>query len=273
MFQSNRFGNTPPIVLNLIIINALFLLVTVVLKNQEIDIVSIFGLHSFYSSEFRIWQPLTNIFLHGDIGHLFFNMFSLWMFGRILEQVWGDKKFLIFFLFTGVGASLLNSIVNIAEVEYARYAFDQAISNLSPDTFFSILKSHQLELKPEVEAYFGNWYKNPSSPEFINQAKEILLGSKVMYVEALSKTITIGASGAVYGVLLAFGVLFPNMTLMLIIPPVPIKAKYMVMIFAAFELYFGISGKQPGIAHFAHLGGMLIAFIILRYWKKHNMMY
>lgn len=273
MLQSNPFGNTPKVVLNLIIVNALLLLVTIVMDNQGLDLTNILGLHSFYSKDFGAWQLLTNIFLHGSLTHLFFNMFSLWMFGRILEQVWGGKKFLIFYIFTGVGASILNSVVNIAEIEYARHAFDQAIANISPDTFFQMLQSHHLELKPEVESYFGGWYNDPNNADFIKQGRVILESSKNIYIDALSKTVTIGASGSVYGVLLAFGMLFPNMMLMLLIPPIPIKAKYMVMIFAAIELYLGISGKQPGIAHFAHLGGMLVAFIILRYWKKNNMMY
>lgn len=262
-------GSTPPVVLNLIIINALMLLLTWFLGNMNIDIVNILGLHSFYSSSFYIWQPITNIFLHGDIMHLFFNMFSLWMFGRILEQVWGGKKFLLYYLMTGVGASLLNSVVTIAEVEWMRHSAEQVLANTTPDTFFDFVKSYAPGAKGEISSFLDGWYNSPKDTAYIKEAKEAVY----TIMDARSDSITIGASGSVYGVLLAFGMLFPNMMLLLLFPPIPIKAKYMVMIFAAFELYFGISGKQSGIAHFAHLGGMLVGFFIIRYWKKHNMMY
>lgn len=269
MFQQNRIGSTPPVVLNLIIINALMLLLTWFLGNMNIDIIDTFGLHSFYSSSFRIWQPLTNIFLHGDITHLFFNMFSLWMFGRILEQVWGGKKFLLYYLMTGIGASLLNSVVTIAETEWMRSSAEQVIANMTPDTFFDFVKSYAPGAKGEISGFLDGWYNHPKDTTYINEAKRAVYA----IMETRENGITIGASGSVYGVLLAFGMLFPNMMLLLLIPPIPIKAKYMVMIFAGIEIYFGFSGKQPGIAHFAHLGGMLVGYFIIRYWKKHNLMY
>lgn len=273
MFQTNRFGNTPPVVLNLIIINALMLLMTFVFDGQNLDLTRMLGLYSFYSPNYHWWQFITANFMHANLTHLFFNMFSLWMFGRILEQVWGGKKFLIFYLATGVGAMLLNSLVNLAEVEYARYAFENTLNNLTPDAFFSVLSNHHLTLNPDVEAYLGGWYKDPNNVEYIKQAKLILSQSTDYYIAQLSSIPTVGASGSVYGVLLGFGMLFPNMMIMLLIPPIPMKAKYMVMIFAGIELFLGISGKQVGIAHFAHLGGMLVAFIIIRYWKQNNQMY
>lgn len=270
MFQQNRLGSTPPVVLNLIIVNALMLLLTWFLGNMNVDIIQVFGLHSFYSDSFRIWQPLTNIFLHGDIAHLFFNMFSLWMFGKILEQVWGGKKFLLYFIATGVGASLLNSVVTVVEIEFMRHSAEQVLTNMSPDTFFEFVKSYAPGAKGEISGFLDGWYSHPKDLGFANEAKRFVY--EIMAAREQGG-VTIGASGAVFGVLLAFGMLFPNMMLLLLIPPIPIKAKYMVMIFAAIEVYFGFSGKQPGIAHFAHLGGMLIGFIIIRYWKKHNMLY
>lgn len=273
MFQTNRFGNTPPVVLNLIIINALMLLMTFVFDGQNLDITRMLGLYSFYSPSYHWWQFITANFMHANPTHLFFNMFSLWMFGRILEQVWGGKKFLIFYLATGVGAMLLNSIINIVEIEYARSVFENAINNLSPDTFFKILNKYPPVDSTDIETYFGGWYNDPHNIEYIKSATARLELLKISYINHLSSYPTVGASGSVYGVLLGFGMLFPNMMIMLLIPPIPMKAKYMVMIFAGIELFLGISGKQVGIAHFAHLGGMLVAFIIIRYWKQNNQMY
>lgn len=270
MLQSNRLGNTPPVVLNLIIINALFLLITKVMGNSGTSLVDMLGLHTFFSPEFRVWQLFTNIFLHGDFWHLFFNMFSLWMFGRILEQVWGGKKFLIYYLATGVGASILNSLVNIAEIEMLRRSAEEVLANMSPDAFFSFISQHASAFKAGLnDEFMTQWYKTPDNPMFIREAKNVIY----MIIQNRESVVTIGASGSVFGVLLAFGMLFPNMMIMLLIPPIPLKAKYMVMIFAGIELFFGFSGKQPGIAHFAHLGGMLVGFFIIRYWRKHNSLY
>lgn len=269
MLQSNRFG-TPPVVLNLIIINALMLLITVVMGKSGLSLVDMLGLHTFYSSDFRVWQLFTNIFLHGDITHLFFNMFSLWMFGRVLEQVWGGKKFLVYFLATGVGASILNSLVNLAEIEYVRRSAEETLAALSPDTFYSFISHHAGNLKAALnDDFMTQWYKYPNTEAFISEAKNVIYA----VVQNRESVVTIGASGSVYGVLLAFGMMFPNMMIMLLIPPIPLKAKYMVMIFAGIELFFGFTGKQPGIAHFAHLGGMLVGYFIVRYWQKHNSMY
>jgi len=270
MFQNNRIGQTSPVVLNLIIINALMLLVTWYLDKLDINIVNVLGLHSYYSSNFGVWQLFTNIFLHGDISHLFFNMFSLWMFGRLLEQVWGGKKFLLYFIATGVGASFLNSLVTIAEIEMMRKSAEEAIANVSPDTLFAFVKSYAPGAKEYANEIISQWNSNLSNPAYADYSKQLIADIVQARIEG---GVTIGASGAIYGVLLAFGMLFPNMVLMLIIPPVPIKAKYMVMIFAAIELYLGLSGKQTGIAHFAHLGGMVVGFFIVRYWKRHNLMY
>ena len=163
------------------------------------------------------------MFLHANFQHIFFNMFAVWMFGRVLEQVWGPKRFLTYYLLCGIGAGLIQEVV-----QYIEYA--TVLSNYdSVQTPFGII---------------------PMS-EYLNQMT------------------TVGASGAVYGILLAFGMLFPNSEMFVFPLPVPIKAKYFVMGYAALELVLGITGGD-GIAHFAHLGGMLFGLILILYWRKKN---
>ncbi|MFR9650136.1 MAG: rhomboid family intramembrane serine protease [Rikenellaceae bacterium] len=183
---------TPPVVLNLIIINMLSLMATYLFPQVEY----LFGLRSFESDYFRLYQVITYMFLHADFSHLFFNMFALWMFGRQLEYDLGSQKFLTYYMVCGIGAGLIQLAVSL------------------------------------VEPY----------------------------------SVTVGASGSVFGLLLAYGVLHPNNIIMLLIPPIPIKAKWFVVIYGALELFMGIRGVG-NVAHFAHLGGMIWGFGLLYYWK------
>ncbi|MFI3286297.1 MAG: rhomboid family intramembrane serine protease [Rikenellaceae bacterium] len=187
----------PPVVLNLIIVNCLVLMATR-LFNYDF-MYRYFALWGVESPLFNLYQVVTYMFMHADINHLFFNMFSLWMFGRTLEQVMGQKKFLTYYMVCGIGAGLIQLAVSGASGAF---------------------------------------------------------------------TPTVGASGSVFGLLLAFGVLFPNQVIMLLIPPIPIKAKWFVMIYGVIELFLGVSGRQVGVAHFAHLGGMIWGYMLLMYWKK-----
>jgi membrane associated rhomboid family serine protease len=168
-------------------------------------------------------------------------MFALYMFGRVLESVWGPKRFLTFYLVTGVGAAFLHTVVNFIE-------YESVVSKLSPDVVEQI-KLNGYNLWAE-----GKTYSDP------------LMSKLVMILN----TPTVGASGAVFGILLGFGMLFPNTQLMLLFPPIPIKAKYFVMGYGAIELFLGISQPGSNIAHFAHLGGMLFGFILIKYWNKNS---
>jgi membrane associated rhomboid family serine protease len=181
------------------------------------------------------------MFMHGGLTHLFFNMFALYMFGRVLESVWGPKRFLTFYLVTGIGAAALHTAVNFFE-------YYQVTSQLSPD---------QIEYVKEVGYGIFAGGKNFTEP----------LLSKL---NLLLNTPTVGASGAVFGILLGFGMLFPNTQLMLLFPPIPIKAKYFVMGYGAIELYLGFSQSGSNIAHFAHLGGMLFGYFMIKYWNRHS---
>ncbi len=197
----------PPVVKNIMIINAIMLLATFVIRSRfGINLNEWLALYYFESDFFYPHQLITSMFMHGDLSHLFFNMFTLYMFGVTLESVWGSKRFLTYYLITGLGASLVHWLVTFIRIADAPYLINSSV---------------------------------------------------------------IGASGAVYGVLLAFGVLFPNTRIMLLIPPIPLKAKHFVLIIGAIALFSGF-GNIPGdnVAHFAHLGGMIFGFILLKYWSK-----
>jgi membrane associated rhomboid family serine protease len=216
------FTSLPPVIKNLLIINALMLVITYFAEDFMYGTFSLF----FFESElFRPFQFVTHMFMHGGIFHLFFNMYSLVIFGVVLEHVWGSQKFFLYYMVTGLGAAALHSLVLWMDYSSQVAAFEA-----------------------------GNQYA-------------------LQNIQTLLATPTVGASGAVYGVLLAYGMLFPNNVLQLIFPPIALKAKWFVLIFGALELWLGISNTGGNIAHFAHLGGMLFGFILIKYWKKNNKMY
>ncbi len=235
----NPLLNIPAVTKNLIIINILFWLASLIMS--KLELVGLLGLYFPESKNFRLYQVITYMFMHSTagIGHIFFNMFALYMFGRVLESVWGPKRFLTFYMITGIGAALLHMAVTYFE-------YRSIISKITPE-----------EIEYVKEAGYRIWSegKNFTAP----------LAGKL---NAILNTPTVGASGAVFGILLGFGMLFPNTELMLLFPPIPIKAKYFVVGYGAIELFFGISGIQGSVAHFAHLGGMLFGFILVWYWRK-----
>ena len=230
----------PPVVKNLIIINVVMLLLTELLKVMSgVNLNGILGLYFPKSEFFRTWQVVTHMFMHGGFVHLLFNMFALWMFGRILEQVWGPKRFLLYYLVTGLGAAFFfelvqwiqyNKVMDLLSPEQLQYVYDRGSATISMNQNFS----------------------DPAMGK----------------LNSILNVPVVGASGAVYGVLLAFGVLFPNTQLMFIFPPIPVRAKYVVIGYAAIELYLAITSPGSNIAHAAHLGGMIFGYIMIRYWRK-----
>jgi membrane associated rhomboid family serine protease len=238
--MNNGFAGLPPIVKNIIILNIVMLLLTFALKAVwGTDLNSILGLYFPESDHFRSWQIVSHMFMHGGFIHLFFNMFALFMFGSVLERVWGPQRFLIYYLITGLGAAFTHEMV--MWLQYTR-----SMAALSPEELQHIYDS----------------------------GLEVLRSGKVYTVDAaqtlntILNTPTVGASGAVFGVLLAFGMLFPNTQLMLIFPPIPIKAKYFVLAYGAIELYLAVTSPGSNIAHAAHLGGMIFGYLLIRYWRK-----
>ena len=223
-------NNMPTVTKNLLIINVLVFLAGYALQGYGVDLDSMFGLHYFMASDFRVYQLFTYLFLHGGFTHLFFNMFAVWMFGRILEHVWGSKRFLFYYFVCGVGAGLCQELVQFVD--------------------------YTMELAPYARVDVGG-------------------GFIISMGEYLNMMNTVGASGAVYGILLAFGMLFPNEQMFIFPLPMPIKAKYFVIGYAAIELLQGLANRGGQIAHFAHLGGMLFGFLLIMYWrnKKRNEQY
>ncbi len=240
-----RFNLLPEVIKNLLIINGLFYLASVVLGSVfGLDLARLLGIYLPFSEHFEPYQIVTHMFMHGNLGHIFFNMFALWMFGYALENVWGPKRFLIYYLVTGFGAAFLHLGVTYFEFSMIR---DQ----ISDIQLQDILANGQSALLN------GQNYVDP-----------ILAKANL-----LLNTPTVGASGAVFGVLLAFGMMFPNQPVYIYFL-FPIKAKYLVMIFGALELYNGIANDpDSNIAHFAHLGGMLFGYLLIRYWRNNSSTY
>ena len=240
-YQIESFRHLPDVVKNLLIINGLFFLATITLDGLGFDMYRFFGLHQFQSADFMPHQFVTHLFMHGNFTHLFFNMFALWMFGKVLENVWGGRKFLIYYMITGLGAAAIHLGVS----QYEIMSLQSQISVLNLETLLN-------EGSTILES--GQNYSHP------------IMGK----LNLLIHTPTVGASGAVFGVLLAFGMLFPN-ALLYVYFAIPIKAKYFVIIYGLLELYAGISNNPAdNVAHFAHLGGMIFGFFLINYWRKNS---
>lgn len=237
-------NNITPVVKNLLIINVIFYLASMFFETQGIDLAEILGAHYFNSPKFQIWQPITYMFMHANVMHIFFNMFGLYMFGSILENHWGSKRFLNFYLITGLGALALQWGVQAFELyQVTGSVIDQG--NLPLD----LLAKRQF---------------NPQLFSEIDSAKiaSVYFGTMV------------GASGAVFGIMTAFAVLYPNLELMLMFIPVPVKAKYFIPGYIVLELFLGISKIEgDSVAHFAHLGGALIGFILVKLWRNKSNYY
>jgi membrane associated rhomboid family serine protease len=235
------FQNMPPVVKNLLLLNiAIFVIATLLQITIGTDLNSILGLYYIKSDAFRPFQLITHMFMHGGFMHILFNMYALWMFGQILERVWGPKRFFIFYMFTGLGAAVLHSAV----IYYQVYDVSKTMSPEAINTVFE------------------------KGLTAIQQGKNFVDASMAQ-LNYLIHIPTVGASGAVFGLLLGFGMLFPNTELYLMFIPIPIKAKYFVMGYGAIELFGGIANRpDDNIAHFAHLGGMLFGFIMIKIWNK-----
>lgn len=277
-FRPQRFQVLPTVVKNLIIINAIMLLLDYVMKKYGISLADYLGLHYWTSSYFKPWQIVTHMFMHGDIGHLFFNMFALWMFGNVIENIWGPKRFLIFYFVCGIGAALCHLTVLGFEFGAIEKAFNLYQHSPTVDHFERFILQHI----DGDRSYFMNllheWQNNPGDISFRNKSAldihQYLHGgfnvNTHLPFKGLMDQVTVGASGAVFGVLFAFGYLFPN-TELYIYFLFPLKAKYFVALYALAELFYGIQNSAgDNVAHFAHLGGMLFAFLLLRYWQKNN---
>ena len=224
-YSNERRGflaNIPPAVKNIIFINILVMLMTMIKKDFMYETFALFYPTSPF---FHWWQPVTHMFMHGGFWHLFFNMYTLWIFGSVLERVWGAKKFLLFYFVTGLGAALVHT-----GVEW--------------------LQMH-------------NWLAEAAGGSYAAQ----------LSIHTLKMTPTVGASGAIYGVLMGYAMLYPDAMMALVFPPIAMKAKWFVLIFGAIELLTGVTGTGGNIAHFAHLGGLIFGYLLMMYWRKKRTLY
>lgn len=219
-YSPTGFRVLSTVVKHLLIINVLMFVAAFTFERFNIDLANIFGLHFFKASDFRVYQIITYMFMHANFGHLFFNMFALWMFGNTLENIWGSKRFLLFYMVCGIGAGICQEVV-----QYIQYATSLA------------------------------------QYETVNMSGHLI--SMDSYLNMMT---TVGASGAIYGLLLAFGMMFPDSRIYLYFL-FPIKAKWFVIGYAVLELIMGIGGAD-NVAHFAHLGGMLFGLLLILYWRK-----
>lgn len=251
-----------PVVRNLLIINVVFFF----LQGLVPTMVGFFSLHSVFSSAFMPHQFVSYMFLHGSIGHLFSNMLGLFFFGPVLEQqVLGTKRFLIFYFVTGIGAGLLYAGINYYEMSQLKQAVDLYTQYPSADAFLDFVNRFAPDLKRDTNIldFLNSFEEKPTDVSYIKESLRFVAGRYDQQVDVPM----VGASGAIFGIIMAFGLLFPNMEMFLLFIPFPIKAKYFVTAYGLYELYSGIYQKDSGVAHFAHIGGMLFAFLLLKLWR------
>jgi membrane associated rhomboid family serine protease len=266
MLRPGGFSAFPPVVKNLLIINGLmFLALMTVGPRLGLDLNRILGLYYPASPSFEPYQIFTHLFMHGSLGHLFSNMFALWMFGSMLENVWGSKRMLVYYILTGLGAAILHLVVSGIEITILQNSVSEYIANPGIEQFrLFIAETVPRPFIPDFQRLLVAWQQSPESSFYLENS----LSLAQQLVQVKLNIPTVGASGAVFGILMAFGLMFPNMNIYLFFA-IPIKAKYFVMGYGFFELYMGLA-NNPGdnVAHFAHLGGMLFGFLILKYWQK-----
>jgi len=256
-----------PYVQRLLILNiGLFILSGVL---SSLDLNEKLALHSIYSDSFQPYQFVTYMFMHAGFMHIFGNMLGLYFFGPLLEHFLGFKKFLVLYFVCGIGAGLLYWGLNAYEVQGVREDAIAYIQTPNPDAYNVFIHEHFKRGfdNPEVVKSMDDYATNPESITYINNSKEI-----VRYItDKQSDFSLVGASGSIFGILMAFALLFPNTELMLLFPPIPIKAKYLVGAYALFEIYsLYANSPDDNVAHFAHITGMIFAFILIRYWKTNR---
>lgn len=319
-YRPTGFKFLPPVVKNILIISGLFYLAKIGFASAFlINLEDLLGMHYFASEKFKFYQLITYMFMHGDFSHIFFNMFAFWMFGYVLENVWGSKRFLIFFLVTGLGAALIQMLVFYFETAPVLDAINTFQSDPSLEKFKHFMESENFRIisneinnkainfqnhynslifKADSLTTIANTYRGADLSSVQNiigdslhvnsdsvqiQAINALEQSKLVNEQALSASIdfitdyrksflnaplVVGASGAVFGILLAFGMMFPNSRIYIYFA-FPIKAKWFVIFYGAIELFAGIANTSgDNVAHFAHLGGMLFGLILILLWRK-----
>jgi len=260
----------PPVTKSLLILTVIVFLITLVTErylNTKV-MMDYLALYKIQSSLFFPTQLLTHIFMHASFGHLFFNMFGLFMFGRILENIWGGKRMLTFYLLTGIGAAVIQSGITFFQMQKIINMAEAITANPSY-AVFSEFVNHYLpkgtNRTSEILSFAQSWFYAPENTSFAPKAAEY---TRMILTYNLDGPM-IGASGAIFGLLAAFAMMFPDVELMVFPIPIPIKAKFFVPFYALIELIFGVAGfSWDNVAHFAHLGGALVGVLLVLYWKR-----
>jgi len=243
----NFFSNLPQVTKNILILNILFYVGSLILSSKGIDATHLLGAHYVNSPLFKPYQIVTHMFMH-DLSspfHIFFNMFLLVMFGAHLERVWGNKRFFIFYIAAGLGAFALYNGIGVYQLMQAKSELYRL--GVDPNMF-----TEQIQKADNYNLIFNN-------PKIDGPAK---------IYQSMSKSVMVGASGALFGLLAGFALLFPNTELMLLFPPIPIKAKYLIGAYLLFEIYSSIAQQNDQIAHLAHVGGAIVGIVLVLIWRK-----
>lgn len=257
------FQRLTPMVKNLLIITvaAYFIPSLLGLKNVNLFL----GLWHLESPHFMPYQLFTYMFAHGGFMHILFNMMGLMFLGPLLEQFWGPKRFLTFYLITGIGAGLFYEGVKYSQTIPMKHKMEEYSANPNPDDFAIIISKHAGQYFDQVYDFIEDYNQHENDADYKAQSIRYL---NDIYNHKINVPM-VGASGAIYGILMAFGMLFPNTQLMLLFPPIPIKAKYLVVILGGMAIYSEFGHKSgDNVAHLAHLGGMVFAFIMIKLWSK-----
>lgn len=270
------FGRLTPLVKNLLIINLGLFFISFFFLSRGVSLNNLFGLFYIGDDAFKPFQFITYMFFHqvadarGNLylWHIFGNMFALFIFGPLLEQFLGQKKFLILYMITGVGAGILYTGVNYIEVKKLENDYKEYVLNPNPQSYFEFIGTHAKGIgeqgNRQLYSFADDYARNPDSLS----AKRQSISFVTDIYEIFGTYSMVGASGAIFGLLAAFALFFPNTELFLLFIPFPIKAKYLVSVYILYEVYAELQ-RAPGdnVAHLAHLGGAIIAFFLVRYWK------
>ena len=252
-----------PVVKNLLIINVVVYIAQMFLKGA--DLTSVLSLYKIGSENFSPYQFFTYMFAHGSFFHIIFNMMGLVFLGPLLENFWGPKRFLTFYLITGLGAGVLYNGIEYVRMNNIRNDVEGYINSPSPQDFNMLIIDHVDHPTERVFDFIDSYDRDPDN-EYLEEQSVVL--ARQLYAESLNFGSMLGASGAIYGILMAFGMLFPNTELMLLFPPIPIKAKYLALGLGLIALFSGLQRSAgDNVAHFAHLGGMIFAYIMIKYWQ------
>lgn len=259
------FNILPKGVKNLLVINILVFAATFVFGKTGIcDLYKWLGLHYFSAPDFHPWQFFTYMFMHGNFMHIFFNMFALWMFGAAVENYWGTRRFIIYYLVAGIGAAITHYLITFVQIHPMMVLLDTFLNDPSIETYKALVDGNKsMMFKPMLDANLQYLMQNPDG---LSDVVAVTLDAKSKFLNNFN---LVGASGAVYGLLLAFGMLFPNSTIYIYFL-FPIKAKWFVLVFGLIELAYGVMGTSDGVAHFAHLGGMVFGLALILLWRRNS---